>query len=80
MNFRDKIVELVASAEEDPQLRSHVEAEAESYLEQFRGWPCATQVPLARVAYIVAGLLLEPDANVRRLRATDGVKIGDGIG
>jgi len=80
VNFRDKLRELVLMAEADEAFAGNLDTMAEGYLEQFKDWPCSTQVPLSRVAHVVAAMLLEPNINIRRIRATDGIQLKDFAG
>lgn len=80
VSFLTKLQELVTAADADDAIASSVDAQAESLLEQFRDWPVNTQVPLAYVATIVAAMILEPNTNVRRIRATDALTMRDQAG
>jgi hypothetical protein len=80
LTFRDKLRELVLAADLDTSQALALEETASAYLEQFNDWPITTQVPLSRVVEVVAALMLEPNVNVRRIRATDGVQMRDYAG
>ncbi len=80
VSFLTKMRELVDAADADASLRNDIDAQAESLLEQFRDWPVNTQVPLAYVATIVAAMILAPNTNVRRIRATDALTMKDQAG
>lgn len=72
--FHERVLELL----ELPQ--DVVGGEAQAFLEQIRTWPCTTEVPIGRMAYLLAALLQEPDPNIRRVRVTEGVSLGDTLG
>jgi hypothetical protein len=74
MTFREKVAELVNLPADV------VCAEAEGFLTQAGDWPVLTEVPLARVAFIVAALLQEPDPHVRRVVVSDGLSLADSAG
>lgn len=74
MNFAQKLTEQVQIAQADPE---HAVAQTRSLLNQFADWPLSTMVPLTRVAQLIAGLACELPANVRRLVATDTVRLVD---
>ena len=78
--FLPKLRELMAAADADTGLADSIDSQAESLLEQFRDWPVTTKVPLDYVATIVAAMILEPNPNIRRIKATDGVQLRDSIG
>ncbi len=74
MTFSDKDLDAIVEA------FSKLESEAEAFLEQAGGWPIATQVPLSRVAFVLAALMRQPDPNVRRVMVTDRCRLGDTLG
>jgi hypothetical protein len=78
MNLEEKVRELVAMHEALPD--GAVEAEAQAFLAQARGWSIETQVPLSRVAYVLAHALLDPDPNVRRVVVSDGLQLRSAVG
>jgi hypothetical protein len=80
ITFRDKLRELVLAADVDPIQAEALHETATAYLEQFNDWPLTTQVPLSRVVEVVSALLLEPNVNVRRVRATDSLPLRDYLG
>lgn len=81
VSFLTKLQELVSAADmPGSSLRADIDEQAESLLEQFRDWPVNTQVPLAYVATIVAAMILAPNTNVRRIRATDALTMKDQAG
>ena len=73
-SLREKIVEL---AQLPPDV---VRASAEGFIAQAADWPVTTQIPLVRLAEVVAAMMLEADPHVRRLRVSDAVKLRDGLG
>lgn len=80
MNLRDKVGELIAAAESNAAFAATLDDQASAYLDQFGGWPVSTQVPLVRVATILASLALEPTPSVRRVRVTDGMELRSQLG
>lgn len=80
VSFLTKLQELVTAADADDAIASSVDEQAESLLEQFRDWPVNTQVPLAYVATIVAAMILEPNTNIRRIKATDTLQLRSELG
>ena len=80
VSFLTKLRESVAAADADPGFRNDIDEQAESLLEQFRDWPVNTQVPLAYVATIVAAMILEPNTNIRRVKATDALQLRSELG
>ena len=80
VSFLTKMRELVEAADADASLRNDIDEQAESLLEQFRDWPVNTQVPLSYVATIVAAMILEPNTNIRRVKATDTLQLRSELG
>lgn len=80
VSFITKLQELVTAADADSCIASSVDEQAETLLEQFRDWPVNTQVPLAYVATIVAAMILEPNTNIRRIKATDTLQLRSELG
>lgn len=80
VSFITKLRELVTAADADSGIASSVDEQAESLLEQFRDWPVNTQVPLSYVATIVAAMILEPNTNIRRIKATDTLQLRSELG
>lgn len=80
VSFLTKLQELVTAADADDAIASSVDEQAESLLEQFRDWPVNTQIPLAYVATIVAAMILEPNTNIRRVKATDALQLRSELG
>jgi hypothetical protein len=74
MTFAEKLQEQVSIAMTDP---VHAVGEARALIEQMANWPLSTQVPLSRVAQMIGGLMAEKPANVRRVIATDSVRLMD---
>jgi hypothetical protein len=74
VNFRERLLEVL----EYP--ADVVTAEAESFLESAQNWNHNTQVPLWRLAFVIAALVQVQDPNVRRVMLTDALKVGDGLG
>ena len=69
--FKERIVELLQYPEDI------VAGEAEAFLAQSAGWSVQTEVPLSRIAYLVAALLSEPDPHERRLMVEDKINMRD---
>jgi hypothetical protein len=80
VSFITKLQELVGAADADAALRNDIDEQAESLLEQFREWPVNTQIPLAYVATIVAAMIIEPNTNIRRVKATDALQLRSELG
>lgn len=80
VSFLTKLQELVSAADADDAIASSVDEQAETLLEQFRDWPVNTQVPLSYVATIVAAMILEPNTNIRRIKATDTLQLRSELG
>jgi len=75
--LEEKLRELI---EMDEVLGDTIDAEAQSFLQHALQWPLTTQVPLLRVAYVMAGLMREPNPRLRRLIATDGIELRSSLG
>jgi len=81
VSFLTKLQELVSAADAPgSSLRADIDEQAESLLEQFRDWPVNTQIPLSYVATIVAAMILEPNTNIRRVKATDTLQLRSELG
>ena len=74
ITFREKLHELLGAD------RGWVEQQAEQFLERAAHWPVNTQINLNELAFVVAALITEPDPHVRRVTASDALKLGDGFG
>jgi len=77
-SLADKVRELIAMDDALPD--GAIDAEATAFLEQAGDWPLETQVPLSRVAYVIAAMLLEPNINIRRIVATDAMDLRSSLG
>lgn len=78
--FHDKLVELIAIADADQAIGDSIRQKAEAFLDQSAGWPITTQVPLLRVAELLAGFTVKQAPNVRHIVASDALRVGDRIG
>jgi len=74
LNFRERLLEVL---DYPPDI---VANEADSFMESAQGWNQHTQVPLWRLAFVIAALVNTQDPNVRRVKLTDSLKVGDGLG
>jgi hypothetical protein len=76
--LNEKLRELIETAPYLPD--GAIEAEARAFLSLAADWPTTTQVPLARVAYVIAAMMVEADPHVRRAIATDALNMRDALG
>jgi hypothetical protein len=77
-SFADKVRELMANAEALPE--DTIQQEAQSFLGLARDWPVETQVPLSRVAFVIAAMLMESNIHERRVMLTDSIRMRDFVG